>query len=155
MYRFFFLIVCLVGLTGCSLFAGAPEFAGPIQPEFERQTVEVEIVWTSTEEIRTALENHATESGLGIKPPDQGKWYGVANPYGDKCYILAVRPEDANDWTRFAILGHELAHCLWGDWHEGGRLPTSQGEQARSMVRDAEHNPTLKDALDRALQGEG
>lgn len=153
MYRFFLLFVGLI-VAGCSPFAAAPEFAGPIQPEFERQSVEVEIVWTSTEEIRTALESHVIDSGLEIATPDQGKWYGVANAHGDKCYILAARPEDANDWPRFAILGHELAHCLWGDWHEGGKLPLSQAEQARSMVRDAERNPILKDALDRALRGE-
>jgi hypothetical protein len=30
--------------TGCSPFAGAPQFSGEIQPEFERQKVDVEVI---------------------------------------------------------------------------------------------------------------
>jgi hypothetical protein len=53
--------------------------------------------------------------------------------------------------VRFAVLGHELAHCLWGDWHEKGHIPASEEEQIQSMLH--EKNPSLKEAFDRASNG--
>lgn len=157
MFRTIFILMALIGLTGCSYspFATSPpKFIGTITPEFERKMAMVEIVWTPTEEIRAALENHIIDSGLGITPPDQGIWYGVSNPYGDRCVIVAAPPENPNDWTRFAILGHELAHCFWGNWHEGGKLPPTQKQRMRAMIETAENDPTFKDAFDRALRDE-
>jgi hypothetical protein len=135
--------------TGCSPFAGAPQFSGEIQPEFERQKVDVEVIWTPTEVIRAEIEKRFDGSGLQLA--DQGKWYGAAYPYEDRCYIFAARPDGPNDWVRFAVLGHELAHCFWGDWHEGGHIPPSDEEQIQTMLQ--EKNPFLKEAFDRAMNG--
>ena len=66
------------------------------------------VTWvTDTQEVRRALDEFWAERG--VLPA------GMSSYAGDKCTIYAFEPESRRD---FEILGHELAHCLRGNFHQ-------------------------------------
>lgn len=42
---------------------------------------------------------------------------GCAKRDGDVCVIYAKRPSSSSDNDKFVTLGHELMHCVEGNWH--------------------------------------
>lgn len=59
-------------------------------------------------------------------------WSGPAVDGGPRvCAIYAPEPRNERDLQRFATLGHELKHCLDGNWHDQwGRMNTPPGAAA-------------------------
>jgi hypothetical protein len=47
------------------------------------------------------------------------KWIAAGASGAERqCAIYAPEPRDERDVQRFATLGHELMHCLDGNWHD-------------------------------------
>lgn len=58
---------------------------------------------------------------------------GCAQRNGTVCSIYAPEPRSELDLQRFATLGHELMHCLDGNWHDQwGRM---KSPPTRSVAR--------------------
>ncbi len=58
------------------------------------------------------------------------KWSDASNG-GRICSIYAREPRNESDTQAFATLGHELMHCMQGNWHDRwGRMTPREGQAA-------------------------
>lgn len=77
--------------------------------QFERDQVNVVVhTYKSREEFV------ASAKARGIKNADQVAAYSVLRPPFDTCTIHMIDPAVSYDPE---FIGHELAHCLYGQWH--------------------------------------
>jgi hypothetical protein len=112
--------VVLVLLPACVASPPAPDPAG------------VAVVWNRTEEPHRMCESlsgrkqffHILGCSQWAEPGVQGR--------PRTCSIYAPEPRSERDLERFATLGHELKHCLDGNWHDRwGRMnPPSENAAA-------------------------
>jgi hypothetical protein len=85
----------------------------------------VAVVWNRVEEPHAACESLSGRKNffniLGCS-----QWQEPAVQGGPRvCSIYAPPPRNERDLQRFATLGHELMHCLDGNWHDKwGRMNT-------------------------------
>jgi hypothetical protein len=78
----------------------------------------VSVVWNRVEEPHAACESLSGRKNffniLGCS-----QWQEPATQGGPRvCSIYAPPPRNERDLQRFATLGHELMHCLDGNWHD-------------------------------------
>ena len=108
----FLAVAFLALLPACS---SAPTTAGP----------GVSVVWNRVEEPHAACESLSGRKNffniLGCS-----QWQEPAAQGGARvCSIYAPAPRNERDLQRFATLGHELMHCIDGNWHDKwGRMNT-------------------------------
>lgn len=57
-----------------------------------------------------------TCSDLGVKYEANG--CNAFYPAQKKCVIYVMKQRFAEDTQRLAIIGHELWHCRYGEWHD-------------------------------------
>lgn len=83
--------------------SGATELE-TVAPKADRRRSVVHVVWYESEaEVSKILGYDA---------------WGFAEWDGETCFIHAPRPNFVRDDPRTDTLGHELLHCLWGEYHE-------------------------------------
>lgn len=94
--------------------------AEPIVPERNLTSIQLKIVWVRDEaDLKTKLMSRATpELRAEVEALDLYGFYTV-NASGE-CVVYVMRPETVND-RRVLTLGHELLHCVMGNYHQ----PTS------------------------------
>ena len=91
----------------------------------------VAVVWNRVEEPHAACESLSGRKNffniLGCS-----QWQEPAVQGGPRvCSIYAPAPRNERDLQRFATLGHELMHCLDGNWHDKwGRMTTPPSKVA-------------------------
>lgn len=44
--------------------------------------------------------------------------FGFAMMNGQECIITVPEPRHQEDVHAFEVIGHEVAHCIYGRWHE-------------------------------------
>ena len=83
------------------------------QKEFERKTVEVTFVTFANrgELLRWTRKN-------GIYVPNDMQSVSTYEKDGNKCTIYTIDPSKRYIPEQY---GHELAHCVYGRWHEIGQ----------------------------------
>ena len=100
----------------------------PVKPECHKNQVQVQVHWIdplvfSQKLGRKILElepqNRKIKNVLLRQIWIRGLTVGPDLSPDHRCHIFAPRPEKYGDWSKMAILGHELLHCLWGAWHGG------------------------------------
>ena len=85
----------------------------------------VAVVWNRVEEPHAACESLSGRKSffniLGCSQWQQSAAEGAPRV----CSIYAPAPRNERDLQRFATLGHELMHCIDGNWHDKwGRMNT-------------------------------
>jgi hypothetical protein len=98
------LLVTLLVLAGCADSGAAPQYSPDTFP--------VTMHWyEDAAELRTA----SIVRGV----PVEAEAFSVMTYRGDsyRCEIHMVRPADLSAYTQ-ELIGHEFAHCLFGDWHQ-------------------------------------
>ena len=94
------------------LFAGLAACASTTQSPRENVTV----VWNRVDDPNAActkLDGNRKEL-FAIR--GCSKWSDASS--GRTCNIYAREPKNERDTQAFATLGHELMHCLEGNWHD-------------------------------------
>jgi hypothetical protein len=114
-----FVLALLALLPACS--------SAPSKPESG-----VAVVWNRVEEPHRVCESLSGRKNffniLGCS-----HWSAPKVEGGPRvCSIYAPEPRNERDLQRFATLGHELKHCLDGNWHDQwGRMnPPEQNASA-------------------------
>lgn len=79
------------------------------EKQFERDNVKV-VVRT----YKTREEFIASAEAKGIENADQVAAFSVLRPPFDTCYIHMIDPAVEYEPE---FIGHEFAHCLYGQWH--------------------------------------
>lgn len=98
-------------LSACKPAAGDDvDFAGR---EFDRSEVQVRVV---THKTLSDLRRAAKTSRAVVGQDRQLMAFGIVRGAGQPCEVHVLEPE-ADVATRL-WLGHEVAHCLWGRWHD-------------------------------------
>ena len=98
-----------------------------IEPTLDLSAVLVEVTWVADSlelaEIRKRYESRLQRSQAGprlgpYRRDDGVKSFSVLGKRNGEwvCLIFAERPQVVND-SRTTYLGHELAHCLLGEYH--------------------------------------
>jgi hypothetical protein len=104
----------------------------------------VAVVWNRTEEPHRVCESLSGRKNffhiLGCS-----QWSEPAAPGGPRiCSIYAPEPRNERDLQRFATLGHELKHCLDGNWHDRwGRMngPSRNASAEASAAAGSSQSP--------------
>jgi hypothetical protein len=115
--RLFFLTILLL-LHACA----APQSADS----------NVAVVWNRVEEPQRVCESLSGRKNF-FRILGCSHWSGPAAEGGPRtCAIYAPEPRHERDYERFATLGHELKHCLDGNWHDrwGRMLPPGENAAA-------------------------
>ena len=81
------------------------------QKEYEELNPSISIVLYDSQEKFDKDAQKALPRGPGIKVMA----YSTLNQYTHHCTIHMVDPLKVKYAPEF--MGHELAHCIWGDWH--------------------------------------
>ena len=112
-------------LVGLALLA-APAWSDPIRPTLELTAVRIEVTWVHSASelahIRRQYERPVGDSrsraGIGVGV-DQLRGFSVLGKRDgeDVCLVYIYRPVILDD-DRTRVLGHELLHCLLGEYHE-------------------------------------
>jgi hypothetical protein len=98
-----------------------------IEPTLDLSAVLVEVTWVADSlelaEIRKHYESRVQRSQAGprlgpYRRDDGVKSFSVLGKRNGEwvCLVFAERPQVVND-SRTTYLGHELAHCLLGEYH--------------------------------------
>lgn len=105
------LSLSLILLSACSPGQGSDGYAfGP--KEFDRNEVMVTVrTYNNLAEVQAASAPYA----ISIENDRELFAFGLVSRSGNTCTIHIVAPE--REW-RPERLGHEFAHCLYGNWHE-------------------------------------
>ena len=80
------------------------------EKEYEKTKLTIEfVILKDSKEFKQAQEQYA--------PNVQGlQAFGRLIPSEDRCIVYIKDP----DWDYVPeFIGHEIAHCVWGRWHEG------------------------------------
>jgi hypothetical protein len=92
----------------------------------------VRVVWEKVDDPQAACEGAAGRREL-FKIMGCSKWREASG--ARTCTIYAPMPRDERDKERFATLGHELMHCMDGNWHDRwGRMLDEKVRQARAPL---------------------
>ena len=98
-------------------------FAQRIAPTIDIKSIRLEITWVNHAElvrIRNRYERSATSVREGALGESRKRVHGFSilrrRDDGYTCELYVVRPEGVND-PATSTLGHELLHCLLGNYH--------------------------------------
>ena len=85
----------------------------------------VHIVWQKVDDVQAACEGASGKREM-FRILGCSKW---REDGGQRtCTIYAQSPRNETDTQRFATLGHELMHCMEGNWHDRwGRMTPREG----------------------------
>jgi hypothetical protein len=86
----------------------------------------VAVVWNRVEDPHATCESLSGRKSF-FNVLGCSHWQEPAAQGGPRvCSIYAPAPRNERDLQRFATLGHELMHCMDGNWHDKwGRMNTS------------------------------
>jgi hypothetical protein len=90
------------------------------------------VVWNRTDDPQPVCEGLSGRKEF-FRILGCSKWKGEVLADGTRvCSIYAPAPRDERDLQRFATLGHELMHCIEGNWHDrwGHMNPRDQEKTA-------------------------
>lgn len=106
------MIISAIVLVSCE-----PESTSNLKQDFDRtnEVIELKVVWyDSIDELNRVRAEYFGDDGLTregfaiwANPSREPKW----------CEIHTMRPQNPDD-VRMDIQGHELTHCLIGNFHE-------------------------------------
>ncbi|HEX7082038.1 MAG TPA: hypothetical protein VF329_13585 [Gammaproteobacteria bacterium] len=103
-----------------ALFAAAPALAQPVRPTLDETAFRLEVTWiTSHRELAEARRLYGAESfehSILHRGPEDGFAVLLRVDGELVCRLNVHRPERVDD-DATAMLGHELLHCLAGDFH--------------------------------------
>jgi hypothetical protein len=101
------ILLLLILLTGCSE-------STKISQDFERTELEITVVFHENKE---AL-NDAYNERFGAEVTEKEGFAVYANPGNEPywCEIHTLRPQKTDD-DRMLTMGHELSHCVFGQFH--------------------------------------
>lgn len=104
------LLLCTSLLLSCS------EPSSPPKTEFNREGVEIQLT-VKTFKNRDEL-NRYLRSRKG-QPDEPSRGRAIYSPHDTKCELFIVQNENwAVDDEAALTKGHELRHCLYGDYHD-------------------------------------
>lgn len=90
----------------------------------------VHVVWQKVDDPQAACEGAAGRREV-FKILGCSRWR--ESSAARTCTIYAPMPRDERDKERFATLGHELMHCMDGNWHDRwGRMLDEKVREARA-----------------------
>ena len=119
-----FFLSCVALAAGCST-AVKDESSTPVH-----------IVWNRVDDVQAACEGAAGRKEL-FRILGCSKWREPSGAGPRTCTIYAPMPRSERDKERFATLGHEMMHCMDGNWHDKwGRMHDEKVRQAKA----AEHS---------------
>jgi len=99
-------LFCMIAMTEVyseeEEFCYAP-YGGPVEPEFQAETTLVTVKWIKAER---GMEAYAS-------------WLYDSETNATICVITARMPDQVLGDPDMDSLGHELLHCLTGDFHQG------------------------------------
>jgi len=98
------LFLLLLALAGC---------AAPQKPE----SGDITIVWNRVDNPHPYCEGLSGRKEF-FRILGCSKWNDQRADGTRVCSIYAPAPRDERDLQRFATLGHELMHCVEGNWHD-------------------------------------
>lgn len=107
----FGLATAMMQISACKPAAGDDvDFVGR---EFDRSEVRVHVVTHKTlEDLR-----RAAEKSRAVVAQDRNLMaFGIVRGSDQPCEVHVLEPE--KDAATRLWLGHEVAHCLWGRWHD-------------------------------------
>ena len=106
--------VALVLMFGCS--ERAPSIAESGTDKTGRELKVTTTVYANDEALNAARLAYIRDHGV-TAPVEYVDGWAAWTATGDWCQISIVPPRNVNDTSRMKALGHEMAHCLWGDYH--------------------------------------
>ena len=90
----------------------------------------VQVVWQKVDDAQAACEGAAGRREL-FRVLGCSRWREAGG--ARTCTIYAPMPRNERDKERFATLGHELMHCMDGNWHDKwGRMLDEKVREARA-----------------------
>jgi hypothetical protein len=105
----------------------------------DESSTPVHIVWNRVDDVQAACEGAAGRKEL-FKILGCSKWREPVAGGPRTCTIYAPMPRSERDKERFATLGHEMMHCMDGNWHDKwGRMHDEKVRQAKAAE---EHSGT-------------
>ena len=112
----YIIVLMLMAITGCTSI-GSPKYKYGsddyrfLVKEYENLNPEVHFILLKDE----AEYNSVRKRELGIKW-DSVSAFTLWIPETGKCTVFIKDPS----WSwEPELIGHEVAHCIWGRWHEG------------------------------------
>jgi hypothetical protein len=100
-------------IVGCGSYG--PQNYGRIDKKFDVTTTKIQIEFTYDVSEVCAPEDDACASFSLVTPNDTTEPYSICT-----IYIPPYNKTDGLWWDSIYLtwlLGHEVTHCLWGDWH--------------------------------------
>ena len=104
----------------------APARSDPIQPTLELTSMRVEVTWVNNaselahlrRQYERPVGNSRSRAGIAVGV-DQLRGFSVLGKRNGEyvCFVYIYRPVILDD-DRTRVLGHEMLHCLLGEYHE-------------------------------------
>lgn len=102
-----------------------------LDKEFDRTAMKMEItvyVYKDRREVTRALKEHigditrnSMKRNWGINWADGWATWSSVNKKGTPvCIIHVIDPKKTKDYTNMETWGHELVHCMYGNFHKAG-----------------------------------
>jgi len=89
---------------------------------FETKEYETTELGVSVRLYANKTDLQSAAKALGIADPESIQAFGALKPYASSCTIHLVDPMNNYEPEYY---GHELAHCIWGRFHEKQNNPVN------------------------------
>ncbi len=99
----------ILALTA-ALIACTPSGTTPLKQTWEMMEFETKVVLVREDKIRQ------TCADLGV--PYEANGCGAINYAKKQCTIYVMPQRWQEDAPRLQIIGHEIWHCMYGQWHD-------------------------------------
>lgn len=116
-----FVTALLVFAGFTALLLSCTPTAPPISDSgMNKEGVEMSITtytYPNVEAVMNARTKFLEENNLVLQADPVNGWAAWSHN-STRCSIHTVKPSDVNDRTNLETMGHELAHCLYGNYHQ-------------------------------------
>lgn len=118
-----FIFTLSVTLLSCSDSSKTTEVSlkvgNPVQVDYDFRDSEAEV-----DKVYRALIATASKDSIDFETLDGGKRLGFHYYQNGRCFIVMVKPSKISYEKFEKTLGHEMVHCLFGEFHDNsGKLP--------------------------------